>query len=328
MFLGGKTRGSSKSSPLWAAARVLVRERAGLENAPGCGARSRTRLDAAGISAARSRPLSHAGLPLVSWEVTVPAAPEGLALPSTPPTNEDLTRLFKGRECSHLALPPIIQCESGHLVCGGCRPRLTRRPICRIRLRSIRNLALEKLAGSSLFPCKYASSGCDVTLRPAAKADPEQAASRNGSGLSLRPPLGGHAQRSRPPLLPLFFSALASGPGGESQTDGSAAVSASARPPRDHSRASPDRPAEMPFYNQPVIVLSPEINEQSTALIGLPTETGTQTAWPVWRLMSSCWFKGVFCLTSIFAFETFFICRIICFCFVLARCENTRMPGP
>ncbi|XP_029785652.1 E3 ubiquitin-protein ligase SIAH1-like [Suricata suricatta] len=97
-----------------------------------------------------------------------------LALPNTPPTNEDLTRLFKCRECSDFALPPIIQCESGHLVCGSCRPKLSRCPICRIYLGSIRNLALENLAESLLFPCKYIASGCEVTLRHTVKADHEE----------------------------------------------------------------------------------------------------------------------------------------------------------
>ena len=69
---------------------------------------------------------------------------------------------------------PIIQCRSGHLVCGNCRPKLTSCPTCRGPLTSIRNLAMEKLANSVRFPCKYASSGCEVTMPPTEKADHEE----------------------------------------------------------------------------------------------------------------------------------------------------------
>ncbi|XP_007092327.2 E3 ubiquitin-protein ligase SIAH1-like [Panthera tigris] len=95
------------------------------------------------------------------------------ALAGTTATNNELMSLFECEECFDVVLPPILQCQGGHLVCGSCRPKLTRCPICLSQLGSFRNLALEKVGDSLLFPCKYASSGCEETLRHTAKADHE-----------------------------------------------------------------------------------------------------------------------------------------------------------
>jgi len=70
-------------------------------------------------------------------------------------------------------LPPYLQCQSGHLVCGNCRPKVSACPTCRGPVPSIRNLGMEKIATrfihliliknyliSLQFPCKFAHSGC------------------------------------------------------------------------------------------------------------------------------------------------------------------------
>ena len=36
--------------------------------------------------------------------------------------------------CRDYALPPILQCQAGHLVCSSCRPRLSCCPTCRGQL--------------------------------------------------------------------------------------------------------------------------------------------------------------------------------------------------
>lgn len=59
-------------------------------------------------------------------------------------------------------------------VCSNCRPKLTCCPTCRGPLGSIRNLAMEKVANSVLFPCKYASSGCEITLPHTDKTEHEE----------------------------------------------------------------------------------------------------------------------------------------------------------
>ncbi|XP_027970895.1 E3 ubiquitin-protein ligase SIAH1-like [Eumetopias jubatus] len=92
----------------------------------------------------------------------------------TTASNSELASLFECPVCFDYVLPPILQCHSGHLVCTACRPKLTSCPTCRGPLESIRNLAMEKVANSVLFPCKYASCGCEITLPHAKKADHEE----------------------------------------------------------------------------------------------------------------------------------------------------------
>jgi len=48
---------------------------------------------------------------------------------STNPT--DLASLFECPVCFDYALPPIMQCQSGHIVCSACRPKLQFCPTCR-----------------------------------------------------------------------------------------------------------------------------------------------------------------------------------------------------
>ncbi|XP_061078777.1 E3 ubiquitin-protein ligase Siah1-like isoform X2 [Conger conger] len=98
----------------------------------------------------------------------------GPPLSGTTASNTDLASLFECPVCFDYVLPPILQCQSGHLVCSNCRPKLTCCPTCRGPLGSIRNLAMEKVANSVLFPCKYASSGCEVTLPHTEKAEHEE----------------------------------------------------------------------------------------------------------------------------------------------------------
>ena len=67
-----------------------------------------------------------------------------LATVSSSPGN-DLASLFECPVCFDYVLPPILQCQSGHLVCANCRPKLTCCPTCRGTLGNIRNLGMEKV---------------------------------------------------------------------------------------------------------------------------------------------------------------------------------------
>ncbi|XP_071486337.1 E3 ubiquitin-protein ligase SIAH1-like [Diadema antillarum] len=102
-----------------------------------------------------------------------PAA-NGKARSHTPTTNQDLASLFECPVCFDYVLPPILQCQSGHLVCSNCRPKLNCCPTCRGPLGSIRNLAMEKVAQTVMFPCRYASSGCAATMSYNEKQDHEE----------------------------------------------------------------------------------------------------------------------------------------------------------
>jgi E3 ubiquitin-protein ligase SIAH1 len=75
-----------------------------------------------------------------------------------------VARLFICPMCCDYFLPPILQCYEGHLICSNCLPKATRCAICREPLRKIRNLAMEQFASIVMFPCKYSTSGCAVSL--------------------------------------------------------------------------------------------------------------------------------------------------------------------
>ncbi|UYV67358.1 SIAH2 [Cordylochernes scorpioides] len=93
------------------------------------------------------------------FDVSVPSGP-------TSPPPADLASLFECPVCFDYVLPPIRQCANGHLVCAACRLKLLSFccPTCRGPMGYIRNLAMEKLASTVMFPCKYSSSGCTLHL--------------------------------------------------------------------------------------------------------------------------------------------------------------------
>ncbi|XP_003792487.1 E3 ubiquitin-protein ligase SIAH1-like [Otolemur garnettii] len=95
-------------------------------------------------------------------------------LPDATPSSSYLRSLFECPVCFDYVLPPILQCQRGHLVCSSCHQMLTSCPTCRGPLGSIRNLVMDKVAYSLTFPCKYASFGCGTSLPPAEKADHEE----------------------------------------------------------------------------------------------------------------------------------------------------------
>lgn len=80
-----------------------------------------------------------------------------------------LEKNTSGEEKKNNSFPSVLS-----QVCSNCRPKLTCCPTCRGPLGSIRNLAMEKVANSVLFPCKYASSGCEVTLPHTDKTEHEE----------------------------------------------------------------------------------------------------------------------------------------------------------
>ena len=86
---------------------------------------------------------------------TLPTAAVALPSASLPGQSAELTALFECPVCFDYVLPPILQCQAGHLVCNQCRLKLSCCPTCRGPLTpSIRNLAMEKVASTLPFPCK------------------------------------------------------------------------------------------------------------------------------------------------------------------------------
>lgn len=83
---------------------------------------------------------------------------------TVPNQHQELVNLFECPVCFDYALPPILQCQSGHIVCSQCRQKLSSCPTCRGPLGNIRNLGMEKVADTILFPCKYQTNGCQLNL--------------------------------------------------------------------------------------------------------------------------------------------------------------------
>lgn len=108
-----------------------------------------------------------------SSSCAVPGVPALVNVPTA--MSADLASLFECPVCFDYVLPPILQCQSGHLVCSSCRPKLSCCPTCRGPLGNIRNLAMEKVASNVMFPCKHSNTGCTVTLVHTEKAEHEEA---------------------------------------------------------------------------------------------------------------------------------------------------------
>lgn len=95
------------------------------------------------------------GSSAVPAAAAVISGPGGGGAGPVSPQHHELTSLFECPVCFDYVLPPILQCQAGHLVCNQCRQKLSCCPTCRGALTpSIRNLAMEKVASAVLFPCK------------------------------------------------------------------------------------------------------------------------------------------------------------------------------
>ncbi|KVH91065.1 Seven-in-absentia protein, sina [Cynara cardunculus var. scolymus] len=78
-----------------------------------------------------------------------------------PSTTTSVHDLLECPVCTNSMYPPIHQCHNGHTLCSTCKTRVHNRcPTCRQELGDIRCLALEKVAESLEFPCKYCPLGC------------------------------------------------------------------------------------------------------------------------------------------------------------------------
>jgi hypothetical protein len=66
--------------------------------------------------------------------------------------------------CMEYMASPIKMCENGHNICGGCKERLSECPSCRGKFVSVRNVTLENLAATAVYPCKNRETGCEETF--------------------------------------------------------------------------------------------------------------------------------------------------------------------
>ena len=77
---------------------------------------------------------------------------------------EDLLKELECPVCTQYMLCPIEMCKNGHNVCGGCKGRLSNCPSCRGMFVNVRNIALENLAATAIYPCKNRKAGCAETF--------------------------------------------------------------------------------------------------------------------------------------------------------------------
>ena len=66
--------------------------------------------------------------------------------------------------CLEYMASPIKMCENGHNVCGSCKENLSECPSCRGKFINVRNITLENLAATAIYPCKNSEAGCEETF--------------------------------------------------------------------------------------------------------------------------------------------------------------------
>jgi hypothetical protein len=59
---------------------------------------------------------------------------------------------------------PIKMCENGHNICESCRERLSDCPTCRGTFINVRDITLENLAATAVYPCTNCEAGCEETF--------------------------------------------------------------------------------------------------------------------------------------------------------------------
>lgn len=69
--------------------------------------------------------------------------------------------------CLDICIPPIFQCENGHIYCHNCHEKLTTCGVCRVKLipKGIRNLALEQITSEMDIKCKNSELGCELQIK-------------------------------------------------------------------------------------------------------------------------------------------------------------------
>ncbi|CAB3368017.1 Hypothetical predicted protein [Cloeon dipterum] len=77
----------------------------------------------------------------------------------------NLLELLECPVCMNYILPPIKQCQNGHLFCQPCGNKMKQCPICRIIITNNRNRAMETVARSIDFPCKFRHFGCKKKVK-------------------------------------------------------------------------------------------------------------------------------------------------------------------
>jgi E3 ubiquitin-protein ligase SIAH1 len=76
----------------------------------------------------------------------------------------DLLKELECPFCMEYMASPIKLYENGHNICGGCKERLSECSSCRGKFMNVRNISLEKIAATALYPCQNSAAGCEETF--------------------------------------------------------------------------------------------------------------------------------------------------------------------
>ncbi|XP_018575680.1 uncharacterized protein LOC108914355 isoform X2 [Anoplophora glabripennis] len=63
--------------------------------------------------------------------------------------------------CADYMRPPIYMCPTGHSLCGKCKAKLSKCPLCSRQFGDTRNYSLERIAEIITYPCRYKYQGCN-----------------------------------------------------------------------------------------------------------------------------------------------------------------------
>jgi len=75
-------------------------------------------------------------------------------------SKEFIKDLVKCCVCLEVPRSYLNQCSRGHIMCGICRPKLGKCPLCQDILSDTRNLAVERILDAIPLNCKFNSNGC------------------------------------------------------------------------------------------------------------------------------------------------------------------------
>jgi len=66
--------------------------------------------------------------------------------------------------CQGVPLPPIWNCENGHIACDQCRNQLKECGLCRSEFTGGRNFFMEEVVNNCTVSCPYAEAGCEAVF--------------------------------------------------------------------------------------------------------------------------------------------------------------------
>lgn len=78
---------------------------------------------------------------------------------------KDLRDLISCPICFNYCTGKIYNCANGHVTCSECIKSINKCPTCRVKMApASRNIALEQVLSTVLFPCKFAEAGCEALV--------------------------------------------------------------------------------------------------------------------------------------------------------------------